>query len=194
MTDTLKIERALLERIISRADDPARELTAGVGAPGHSHRAPGVWDADGSYCEVCADWNQLRAILAQPQQPEHAGGVEVVAWLFKKPDGTLCMDAVRHRPSQDAEPVITLAAHTADRATLAAEVERLRGENEALRLNVVTQVDAHAETRKELAALRAQLDQANALLREWRRMFDCGIASGTLGILRGQTDDHLSKQ
>ncbi|EOE0844714.1 hypothetical protein ACJ8W6_004400 [Pseudomonas aeruginosa] len=36
---------------------------------------------------------------------------EVVAYLFVKPDGTLSMDAVRHKPSQPAVAVMTVAQH-----------------------------------------------------------------------------------
>lgn len=56
-----------------------------------------------------------RAALAQPSpaQAEQAEAErpEVVAYLFVKPDGTLSMDAVRHKPSQPAVAVMTVAQH-----------------------------------------------------------------------------------
>ncbi|EPO7607616.1 hypothetical protein ACUHM8_003379 [Pseudomonas aeruginosa] len=45
-----------------------------------------------------------------PEQPE-AERPEVVAYLFVKPDGTLSMDAVRHKPSQPVVAVMTVAQH-----------------------------------------------------------------------------------
>ncbi|HHK0379427.1 TPA: hypothetical protein ACQQJB_003601 [Pseudomonas aeruginosa] len=36
---------------------------------------------------------------------------EVVAYMFIKPDGKLMMDAVRHKPSQPAEAVMTVKQH-----------------------------------------------------------------------------------
>lgn len=44
----------------------------------------------------------------------------------------------------------------------------------------------HSEQVEEIARLRE-------LLTAWRRMFDGGIASGELGVLRGQTDAALAK-
>lgn len=47
--------------------------------------------------------------------------VEVVAYLFIKPDGKLSMDAVRHKPGQAAEPVMTVAQHERIVAALSAQ-------------------------------------------------------------------------
>lgn len=33
-------------------------------APGHSHIVPGRWDEDGSECERCKAWADLKAVLA----------------------------------------------------------------------------------------------------------------------------------
>lgn len=136
----------------------------------------------------------------QSEQPEPADGVEVVATallggLFHGGSGPelgdidiqLNMPALeslqaRIVGSSDdvAVDLITLAAHQAEVARLRAQLERW--------LELDKQRDAERDT------LHTQLDRANALLREWRRMFDGGIADGTLGILRGQTDAHLAQQ
>ncbi|HFL2728916.1 TPA: hypothetical protein ACGWTY_002858 [Pseudomonas aeruginosa] len=79
---------------------------------------------------------------------------EVVAYLFVKPDGTLSMDAVRHKPSQPAVAVMTVAqherivgAHAGAIRLLADSVARLRAECNAALARV-------AEMEKELAMAR----------------------------------------
>ncbi|HFF2167293.1 TPA: hypothetical protein ACGBGU_003351 [Pseudomonas aeruginosa] len=70
----------------------------------------------------CAEYPEEGGVLldeepttAQPSplQSEQAEAErpEVVAYLFVKPDGTLSMDAVRHKPSQPAVAVMTVAQH-----------------------------------------------------------------------------------
>lgn len=46
--------------------------------------------------------------------------------------------------------------------------------------------------RADKCAALKQVDGLRELLTAWRRMFDGGIASGELGVLRGQTDAALS--
>lgn len=61
---------------------------------------------------------QLEDLKARPTQPGEA--VEVVAWLFPNPDGSLHMDAVRHDPEYPgAQPVMTVAQHQRIVAALA---------------------------------------------------------------------------
>ncbi|KYO76066.1 hypothetical protein [Pseudomonas aeruginosa] len=48
---------------------------------------------------------------AQPSPAPELERPEGVAYLFVKPDGTLSMDAVRHKPSQPAVAVMTVAQH-----------------------------------------------------------------------------------
>ncbi len=68
-------------------------------------------------CNACHTWVRAeswnkRAALAQPSPVQaEAERPEVVAYLFVKPDGTLSMDAVRHKPSQPAVAVMTVAQH-----------------------------------------------------------------------------------
>ncbi|HFH3873756.1 TPA: hypothetical protein ACGJ1X_003925 [Pseudomonas aeruginosa] len=73
---------------------------------------------------------QARAALAQPSpaKPEQAEAErpEVVAYLFVKPDGTLSMDAVRHKPSQPAVAVMTVAQHERIVGELRAVIAQLR--------------------------------------------------------------------
>lgn len=57
------------------------------------------------------NWPQARAALAQPSPAPELERPEGVAYLFVKPDGTLSMDAVRHKPSQPAVAVMTVAQH-----------------------------------------------------------------------------------
>ncbi|EMN8576376.1 hypothetical protein RY873_001275 [Pseudomonas aeruginosa] len=59
-----------------------------------------------------------------PEQAE-AERPEVVAYLFVKPDGTLSMDAVRHKPSQPAVAVMTVAQHERIVGALRAENAKL---------------------------------------------------------------------
>ncbi|WP_217900882.1 hypothetical protein, partial [Pseudomonas aeruginosa] len=69
---------------------------------------------------------QARAALAQPSPAQaDAERPEVVAYLFVKPDGTLSMDAVRHKPSQPAVAVMTVAQHERIVGALRAENAKL---------------------------------------------------------------------
>ncbi|MBG4399177.1 hypothetical protein I4940_00005 [Pseudomonas aeruginosa] len=87
------------------------------------------WEEEGQYCRAGGGdyertfafqaWRHLyplllqaRAALAQPSPaPAEAERPEVMAYLFVKPNGTLSMDAVRHKPSQPAVAVMTVAQH-----------------------------------------------------------------------------------
>lgn len=89
---------------------------------------------------------------AQPSPAQaEAERPEVVAYLFVKPDGTLSMDAVRHKPSQPAVAVMTVAQHERIVEALRAErdgaikllgqsvwqkIERLTQERDAALANV----------------------------------------------------------
>ncbi|HGM8530309.1 TPA: hypothetical protein ACXIDG_000928 [Pseudomonas aeruginosa] len=67
----------------------------------------------------CAEYPEEGGVLldeeptnSQPSPAQaEAERPEVVAYLFVKPDGTLSMDAVRHKPSQPAVSVMTVAQH-----------------------------------------------------------------------------------
>ncbi len=68
------------------------------------------------HLKECADevatWpSYKREALTQPSPAPELERPEVVAYLFVKPDGTLSMDAVRHKPSQPAVAVMTVAQH-----------------------------------------------------------------------------------
>ena len=62
-SDVVQVPRELLSAVFRHADNPEKELSPGIGAPGHSHRVPGHWDRDGSKCEACAAYDALRALL-----------------------------------------------------------------------------------------------------------------------------------
>ncbi|HCF0038557.1 hypothetical protein MU694_08345 [Pseudomonas aeruginosa] len=85
----------------------------------------------------CAEYPEEGGVLldeepttAQPSplQSEQAEAErpEVVAYLFVKPDGTLSMDAVRHKPSQPAVAVMTVAQYERIVGELRAEIAMLR--------------------------------------------------------------------
>lgn len=59
---------------------------------------------------------------------------EVVAYMFIKPDGKLMMDAVRHKPSQQAEAVMTVKQH---KRIVATQTESLRSQVVELRSLIV---------------------------------------------------------
>ncbi len=59
---------------------------------------------------------------------------EVVAYMFIKPDGKLMMDAVRHKPSQPAEAVMTVKQH---KRIVATQTESLRSQVVELRSLIV---------------------------------------------------------
>ncbi|HFQ7151774.1 TPA: hypothetical protein ACHSTH_004752 [Pseudomonas aeruginosa] len=92
-----------------------------------------------------------KCLAAQAEQAE-AERPEVVAYLFVKPDGTLSMDAVRHKPSQPAVAVMTVAQH-----------ERIVGE---LRAENAKLSEALDECDGDRWKLRPERDAANARLHE----------------------------
>ncbi len=107
-------------------------------------------NADVSYAWTA--W-QARAALAQPSPAQaEAERPEVVAYLFVKPDGTLSMDAVRHKPSQPAVAVMTVAQH-----------ERIVGELRADRDSWAEQAEQRLadwdEMRKERDAALAEVER-----------------------------------
>ncbi|MBR7807925.1 hypothetical protein KDE44_31005, partial [Pseudomonas aeruginosa] len=63
---------------------------------------------------------------AQPSPAPELERPEGVAYLFVKPDGTLSMDAVRHKPSQPAVAVMTVAQHERIVGELRAVIAQLR--------------------------------------------------------------------
>ncbi|ENC9762909.1 hypothetical protein ABLG14_002308 [Pseudomonas aeruginosa] len=111
----------------------------------------------------CAEYPEEGGVLldeepttAQPSplQSEQAEAErpEVVAYLFVKPDGTLSMDAVRHKPSQPAVAVMTVAQH-----------ERIVGELRADRDSWAEQAEQRLadwdEMRKERDAALARVEE-----------------------------------
>ncbi|HHM4713604.1 TPA: LysM peptidoglycan-binding domain-containing protein [Pseudomonas aeruginosa] len=106
----------------------------------------------------------IRADLAQPSPAQaEAERPEVVAYLFVKPDGTLSMDAVRHKPSQPAVAVMTVAQH-----------ERIVGELRADR-------DSWAEQAEQRLAdwdeMRKERDAALARVAELERQEPVALAN-----------------
>ncbi|HEJ6121028.1 TPA: hypothetical protein SL833_002752 [Pseudomonas aeruginosa] len=95
---------------------------------------------------------------AKPEQAE-AERPEVVAYLFVKPDGTLSMDAVRHKPSQPAVAVMTVAQH-----------ERIVGELRAahqITMDELHAMEVHvAQAGREIDAALARVAELEMLLRK----------------------------
>lgn len=95
------------------------DLLTQLGLLNRVQRSPALWEIS----------QQGEDLLGMPQpSPAQAEAErpEVVAYLFVKPDGTLSMDAVRHKPSQPAVAVMTVAQHerivVAEKGKTAAEM------------------------------------------------------------------------
>ncbi|UPG11106.1 hypothetical protein L0026_21665 [Pseudomonas aeruginosa] len=90
------------------------------------------------HLKECADevatWpSYKREALTQPSPAQaEAERPEVVAYLFVKPDGTLSMDAVRHKPSQPAVAVMTVAQHERIDAARMSRIAKLEADTGAL--------------------------------------------------------------
>lgn len=101
--------------------------------------------------------------FAKQAEQAEAERPEVVAYLFVKPDGTLSMDAVRHKPSQPAVAVMTVAQH-----------ERIVGELRADR-------DSWAEQAEQRLAdwdeMRKERDAALARVAELERQEPVALAN-----------------
>ncbi|RQG53728.1 hypothetical protein IPC203_24875 [Pseudomonas aeruginosa] len=103
-------------------------------------------------CDMCAQPSPAQAEAERP---------EVVAYLFVKPDGTLSMDAVRHKPSQPAVAVMTVAQHDrivgamrADRDSWAEQAEQRLADWDEMRKERDAALAGVAELEKELAMAR----------------------------------------
>ncbi|HBO4818364.1 TPA: hypothetical protein L4V11_002705 [Pseudomonas aeruginosa] len=131
---------------------------------GHGHvfpRADGVKMRCGGpgLCSECtADASCARAALAQPSPAQaEAERPEVVAYLFVKPDGTLSMDAVRHKPSQPAVAVMTVAQH--DRI-----VGAMRADRDSWAEQAEQRLADWDEMRKERDAALARVEQQESTI------------------------------
>ncbi|WP_312388111.1 hypothetical protein [Stutzerimonas nitrititolerans] len=64
---------AELEQLIKRIVDHAKRDRDNErhGAPNHCHRVRNHWDTDGSLCQECVDWDQLRAFAAEAPDLAH---------------------------------------------------------------------------------------------------------------------------
>lgn len=152
---------------------------------------------------------------AKPEQAE-AERPEVVAYLFVKPDGTLSMDAVRHKPSQPAVAVMTVAQHErivgelrADRDSWAEQAEQrladwdeMRKERDAALARVEQQErtiasmnEAHAKLAGLYEAAQAQHSVPEGLalipVRETEAMHDAVMALLYKGVARTDTQKLL---
>ncbi|PTZ26019.1 hypothetical protein DB388_14125 [Pseudomonas aeruginosa] len=166
----------------------------------------------------CAEYPEEGGVLldeepttAQPSplQSEQAEAErpEVVAYLFVKPDGTLSMDAVRHKPSQPAVAVMTVAQHDRIVGALRAKADQLREalewrkENQAGQRELLRSVTAERDAalarvvdleRQEpvVRAYGALPPFAEKVLAKLRRFYDCAedFESGGVDIGRHWLD------
>ncbi|WP_222176063.1 hypothetical protein, partial [Pseudomonas aeruginosa] len=83
------------------------DLLTQLGLLNRVQRSPALWEISqqGEDLLGTPHPSPAQAEKAEAERPE------VVAYLFVKPDGTLSMDAVRHKPSQPAVAVMTVAQH-----------------------------------------------------------------------------------
>ena len=72
-------------------------------------------------------------------------------------------------------------------------IDGLRWEVAQLQSMLATVSKAGIRVRTDRDQQAQRIGELEGLLREWRRMFDGGLESGQLGVLRGQTDAALSE-
>ncbi|EPD2101828.1 hypothetical protein ACR63F_003688 [Pseudomonas aeruginosa] len=106
---------------------------------------------------------------AQPSPAPELERPEGVAYLFVKPDGTLSMDAVRHKPSQPAVAVMTVAQHDrivgelrSDRDSWAEQAEQRLADWDEMRKERDAALARAAELEKELAMTRDAASKGDA--------------------------------
>ncbi|MFW3598745.1 hypothetical protein ACN9S2_20060 [Pseudomonas aeruginosa] len=95
----------------------------------------------------------LQSDQAEAERPE------VVAYLFVKPDGTLSMDAVRHKPSQPAVAVMTVAQHERIVGELRAENAEWQEAAGRSRSDVVAYIAERAKLLEERAAALVEVER-----------------------------------
>lgn len=182
-------------------------------APASEAKAQGVYSTDPLACSGCASGcfrcaspadhvEDVRAMVAKPS-PGGVDGLGVIGYKFTRTfngETFLSKDGgmFAHHTS---EPLCRLSDAQAIIDGLGVENHQLRRELN-LRQSQIDSSGRMAEKAQRVAVqLRTERDkqtqrigELEGLLREWRRMFDGGLESGQLGVLRGQTDAALSEQ
>ncbi|HEO1644859.1 hypothetical protein [Pseudomonas aeruginosa] len=97
--------------------------------------------------------------FAKQAEQAEAERPEVVAYLFVKPDGTLSMDAVRHKPSQPAVAVMTVAQHERIVGELRAENAEWQEAAGRSRSDVVAYIAERAKLLEERAAALVEVER-----------------------------------
>ena len=167
---------------------------AGVSAPGERH-APDC----PSYSGITAPMAAMMAggLSTQP----HAGvdGLEVVGTLryfMDYPDSPHSAPGyITHQfnPASWDHAGEAAGEHKLCRLSDAqAIIDGLRGEVAQLQSMLATVSKAGIRVRTDRDQQAQRIGELEGLLREWRRMFDGGLESGQLGVLRGHTDAALS--
>lgn len=92
----------LLRAVVAELDEDAPD------APGHCHAVPGKWDKDGSHCDWCTTWADVRSFAAAPSAPDQQEPVATQPPMtldFSKPLETeggepvkyICADVIEYR-------------------------------------------------------------------------------------------------
>ncbi|EOC2022920.1 TPA: hypothetical protein ACQQHD_003571 [Pseudomonas aeruginosa] len=120
---------------------------------------------------------------AQPSPAPELERPEGVAYLFVKPDGTLSMDAVRHKPSQPAVAVMTVAQHDrivgelrSDRDSWAEQAEQRLADWDEMRKERDAALARVADMKTMADNYCALLMDANAKLAEMERQEPVALA------------------
>lgn len=128
---------------------------------------------------------QAQLILCAPS-PAGVDGLEVAGYVSQDDIKWQGDCTLRIKPYSDYTiPLCRLS-------DAAAIIDGLRGEVERLSSQKADWVERATSLGHRADQLSQRIGELERLLREWRRMFDGGLASGQLGVLRGQTDATLS--
>ena len=142
--------------------------------------------------------DELRALLSAPS-PAGVDGLEVVGTLryfMDYPDSPHSAPGyITHQfnPASWDHAGEAAGEHKLCRLSDAqAIIDGLRGEVAQLQSMLATVSKAGIRVRTDRDQQAQRIGELEGLLREWRRMFDGGLESGQLGVLRGHTDAALS--
>ena len=119
--------------------------------------------------------DELRGLLSAPS-PAGVDGLEVVGYSYG--NGILINDT-----TQPDNPMYTKLVRLSDAQAI---IDVLREDRDSHQRACIRAMEEHDQQARRIGELEG-------LLREWRRMFDGGLESGQLGVLRGQTDAALSE-
>ena len=139
-------------------------------------------------CKSCSAWVQADDWNTRAPSPAGVDGCKCSMSISMLGDG--CRYC---QPQEYIDRLSEMLDEERDRLSDAqAIIDGLRGENERIRLNIAEYNEAISCYQSERDQQAQRIGELEGLLREWRRMFDGGLESGQLGVLRGHTDAALS--